>query len=305
MLSPKDGRDPGDVMAIDYEKLKHWTFADVAHTYTERDTLFYALCLGLGQDPLDRRALPYVVEGLGREVKPIPTMAAVLGFPGNWLRDSATGVTYAKVVHGENGIEIRKPLRTAGTIVSRMRVTHVVDKGKGTGALIITERQLTDGHDGDLMAIVRSVNFCRADGGFSAMGQHSDSPGESLPPHPTSVPHGSHTQATRPEAALFYRLLGDRNPLHADPQFAEEAGFDRPVLHGLATYGIAAVAIVRMLCGDDPDRLRSIAARFAAPVFPGDRICTEMWCDGTDVRFRARVPERDLVVLSHGTARVA
>jgi acyl dehydratase len=105
--------------------------------------------------------------------------------------------------------------------------------------------------------------------------------------------------------ALTYRLLGDYNPLHADPDVAKQAGFERPILHGLATFAVAGHAILKTICGYEPGRMRAIAGRFSAPVFPGETIRTEMWCDGDVVSFRARVMQRDVVAINNGRAEVS
>src|SRR5207247_8267284 len=144
----------------------------------------------------------------------------------------------------------------------------------------------------------------RAEGGFTASGQPGDAPAQPLPPVPESEPEAACEIATRPEMALIYRLSGDVNPLHADPAVARAAGFPRPILHGLATYGVAGHAILKTLCGYDPARLTGIAGRFSAPVFPGETIRTEMWRDGSVVSFRPRVVERDVVASNNGRAEL-
>lgn len=169
---------------------------------------------------------------------------------------------------------------------------------------MVVERRIED-EAGTLYVTLEQVNFCRGDGGYSAQrgGQPSDAPPEALQPTPGDrAPDHVDEQQIRPEAALLYRLLADRNPLHADPAIARKAGFERPILHGLASYGLACRAVVRHCAGDDPARLRSFELRFAAPVYPGDTLRTELWQEGDTVRFRARVVERDQVVLSHGRA---
>jgi acyl dehydratase len=141
----------------------------------------------------------------------------------------------------------------------------------------------------------------RGDGGFGGK------PGPQPPPHklPETAPVKSLDLKTYPNSALIYRLSGDRNPLHADPKAAAAGGFKTPILHGLCTYGVAGRAIIMACCGGDPGRLRSLQVRFSSPVFPGETIRTEMWPDGERISFRARVVERDVVVLNNGLAMVS
>ena len=171
-------------MAIDYDKLKHWPFPEIVQSYTERDTMLYALSLGLGRDPLDRDALPFVYEGARGTPLTLPTMPVVLGYPGFWMKDPASGIDWLRMLHGENGLTVHKPLPAAGTVVGRTRVTRIVDKGAGKGALVTAERTIADQASGDLYATIRQVTFCRGDGGFSASGQPSDPAPERCLPCP-------------------------------------------------------------------------------------------------------------------------
>ena len=284
-------------MPIDYDKLKSWPFPDLVHRYSERDTMLYALGLGCGADPLDRNDLRFVYED-GLQV--LPTMAVTLGYPGMWLRREDIGVDWRKILHGEQGIVLHRPLSPSGTVIGRTRVTEIVDKGAAKGALLYSERDVVDEASGELVATLTSTTVLRGDGGFGG------------PSGPTPEPHPLPERApdlvcdlpTLPQAALIYRLSGDYNPLHADPEVARAAGFDRPILHGLCTFGVAGRALVRTVCGHDPARLRRMQVRFSAPVFPGETIRTEVWRDGAIVSFRSRVLQRDLVVLNNGMAEV-
>jgi len=153
------------------------------------------------------------------------------------------------------------------------------------------------------------TSFCRGDGGYSSSGQPGDQPSDQAPdPRPApppGAPDVSLDLPTRSDMALLYRLLADRNPLHADPEVARAAGFERPILHGLALYGLAAHALVRSFCEYDARRLVCIDTRFSAPVYPGETVRMEMWRQGRQIAFRARVAERDSVVLNHGYAEIA
>ncbi|MBI3372933.1 MAG: MaoC family dehydratase N-terminal domain-containing protein [Betaproteobacteria bacterium] len=292
-------------MTINYARLKNWPFRDVEQSYTEKDCMLYALGLGLGYDPMDERQLGFVYE---KNLKTLPTMAVVLGYPGFWVKDQASGIDWVRIVHGEQALTVHRALPVAGTVVGRTRIRAVVDKGKDKGALLVQQRTLHDKASGALLATIDHVTFCRADGGFSELPDDGPRGGDPAPPPkpavPESAPEAVCDLPTLPQAALIYRLCADNNPLHAEPAVAKAAGFPRPILHGLATYGVAGHAILKTCCDYEPARLKSIGVRFSAPVFPGETIRTEMWRRGSQVQFRARVLERDLVVLSHGTAEV-
>ena len=285
-------------MPIDYQKLKNWHFPDLEHRYEAKDTILYALGVGCGADPMDRTELPFVYED---GLKALPTMAVVLGYPGFWLKDPATGVDWRKILHGEQGLVIHKPLPASGTVIGRTRVTEIVDKGPGKGALLYSDRDVLDKATGDLLATLTSTTFIRGEGGFGGPS------GPSPAPHvlPERAPDVTVDLKTLPQAALIYRLSGDDNPLHADPDVAAAAGFERPILHGLCSYAVAGRAVLKACCGNDPTRLKRFDLRFSAPVMPGETIRTEIWRDGSTVSFRARVVERDVVVLNNGRAEVA
>jgi acyl dehydratase len=278
-------------MPVNYEHLLNYPIPEVRQRLTKRDTILYALSVGVGQDPLDQRQLDFVDHH--RALKALPSMAVVLGYPGFWLGNPATGVDAVKLVHGEQSIELLAPLPVEDEIVGRTRVTGLVDKGAGKGALLFSEKRLTDAATGKLLAITRSTTFLRGDGGFGG-------PAGPVPaPHtmPERVPDQIIDLATRPEQALLYRLNGDDNPLHADPALAAKAGFPRPILHGLCTFGVVGHALLRGLLDYDVRKLRRMSARFTAPVYPGETIRTEIWSDGS---FRARVVERDVIVINNG-----
>ena len=168
--------------------------------------------------------------------------------------------------------------------------------------MLVSERDVVDKSTGDLLCRLTSTSMLRGDGGF-------DGPSGPLPaPHalPDRAPDQTASIATLPQAALIYRLSGDYNPLHADPAVARSGGFEKPILHGLCTFGVVCRALLDMACGNDPAKLRKMRVRFSAPVFPGETIVTELWRepDGV-VSFRAKVKQRDLVVINNGRAEVA
>lgn len=288
---------------IDYEKTKAWRSGEIRHTYSARDTILYALGLGMGSDPLDERQLRYVYE---KELVALPTMAAVLASPGSWMRDGKElGIDFLRLLHGEQGLAIHSPLPAVGTVIGESRVVRIVDKGEGKGAVLHVEKTLKDAASGELLTTAEQVLFLRGGGGFSG-GSGGDTPAPALQVVPEGTPDAMLELPTRPEAALVYRLSGDLNPLHADPAVASKSGFPKPILHGLATWGNAGRGIVQIFCDHEPTRLRSIHARFTAPVYPGETLVLECWRMGTDeIAFRAKVKERDVLVLNNGHARIA
>jgi acyl dehydratase len=284
-------------MAINYDKLLALKIPDAEHTYTDKDTILYALGVGLGQDPLDPKQLDFVYE---KNLKALPTYAAMLGYPGFWVRELDTGIDWVRIVNGEQAVVLHQPLKPAGTVVGKSRVLEVIDKGQGKGALVYAERKVTDKASGALIATTTQTTFCRADGGFGGP------PRASPPVHaiPDRAPDIVCDLATRPEQATIYRLSGDRNPLHIDPEMARTAGFPKPILHGLGTFGVVGHALLKSVCDYDPARIASFGGRFSAPVFPGETIRTEMWRDGNVISFRASVPDRNVVVMNNGRAEV-
>lgn len=283
---------------IRYDVVKDWAFGEVRHAYGERDAMLYALAAGLGEDPLDGRALRYV-----REPGPavLPTFATLVGAPGAWWRDPRTGADALKLVHGEQHLQLFRPLPPEGVLLARNRVVSLTDKGAGRGAIGVVQRDILDPDDGALLARSTNVSVLRGDGGFSADDGRSDPPPPPLPAVPGRAPDHVVRLPTRPEAALLYRLTGDMNPIHADPDVARAAGFPRPILHGLCTYAMACHAVLRQLLDYDAARLAGIAVRFTAPVLPGDTLEFELWRAGT-TRFplRARAVERGVIVLDNG-----
>jgi acyl dehydratase len=282
-------------MTIVYEKVMALKVPPVEVTYGAKDCMLYALGLGLGQDPMNEDELPFVYE---KNLKVLPTMATVLGYGVSWAREA--GIDQLRVVNGEQGFTLHRPIEPEATVVGDSRIIEVIDKGAGKGALILNERTITDKASGELIATITQTAFCRGDGGFGGPPRTAPTPH----PIPERAPDTFCDLPTRPEMALIYRLSGDYNPLHAEPAFAKAAGFERPILHGLGTFGVSGHAVLKTLCGYDPNRLVAFAGRFSAPVFPGETIRTEMWRDGPVVSFRARVLERDVIAINHGRAEI-
>lgn len=283
-------------MPLNIDALRSFVFPELRQSYTEKDSLLYAVSLGFGQDPLDAGQLRFAYEG---DLQAVPTMPAILCHPGAWSSDPAFGITRAKVVHGEQRVFLHAPLPPAAELVAQAQITAVEDKGD-KGALIHVLRTMRDAASGAAIASVLHSTFCRADGGFGG--------GFGTPPTAHKLPDREPDLIiaieTRPEAALLYRLNIDRNPLHADPAYAQRAGFSRPILHGLCSYGLAARALLAGFLDYDATLLRSIECRFSAPVFPGETISFELWRDGDIASFRAIVREREAKVLDAGRALI-
>ena len=284
-------------MAIDYDRLLNWPLPEIRQKLTPKDTMLYALGLGLGADPMDERQLRFVYE---RDLQALPTMSVVLAPLGFWMKAPEVGVDWKKLLHGEQAITLHRQVPAKGEIVGRSRVAALVDKGKDKGALALIERTISDAATGETIATLNSTSFLRGDGGFGGPS------GPTPEPHvlPAREPDAICDLPTLTQAALIYRLSGDYNPLHADPDVARHAGFRQPILHGLCSLGVAGHAILRTICDYDPARMRSLKLRFSSPVYPGETIRTEMWVDGAEISFRARVLERDVVVLNNGLATV-
>jgi acyl dehydratase len=278
-------------MPVDYDKLMSLKSEGDEFTYTDRETMLYALGVGMGRDPMDETELKYVYET--PDMRTVPTMATVIAWGQRTL--SEADLNWLMIVHGEQRLELHKPLPAAATIVANGKVVGAVDKGADKGALIISETEIFDKASGDKLCTLGSTIFARGDGGFGG-------PSDGAPvPHevPTRAPDMSCELETRPDQALLYRLSGDRNPLHSDPGFAKAAGFPRPILHGLCTYGTACRAVLKTACDYDHTKITGFDVRFSAPVFPGETIITDMWKDGNILSFQCRLKEREAVVIKN------
>jgi acyl dehydratase len=287
-------------MAIDYEKLKARRFDPIEQSYSIRDSILYALGVGLGQDPLDAQQLRFVYE---HNLAALPTMAVVLAYPGFWLKEPDTGVDWKRVLHGEQWLTLHAPLPASTTVTGSTRVMEIVDKGPGKGAVMYSIRHVVNSANGELLATLTQSAVLRGDGGFGGPREWAEAPKPQ--PIPESAPDDRIILSSRPESALIYRLCGDYNPLHADPAVASAAGFTRPILHGLALYGMAGHAVLKARCDYDPARLERLDCRFSSPVYPGESITTEIWNLGRHrFAFRCSVAERNVVVLNNGYAEV-
>lgn len=282
---------------MNLDKLLQFSFPEIDYTATPRDAMLYALGIGVGDRPEDARDLQFVYEpGL----KIFPSQVNVICHPGSWILNPVLEIDWVKLLHGEQAFEILKPLMPGKTYTGRYRITGVLDKGVGKSALLFMRKELREKGDDTLVSTVDSTYFLRGDGGSGGTLT------EVAAPHalPDRAPDRSITLTTLARAALIYRLSGDYNPIHADPAIARKAGFERPILHGLCSLGVATRAIVQACCDDQPERLRALQLRFTSPVYPGDTLVTDIWQDAEVVSFRCSVAERNVVVLNNGRALV-
>lgn len=283
-------------MAIDYAKLTKMQFEPVRHSYTRRDTMLYALGLGVGaDDPTDAGDLKYVYE---KSLVALPTQALTLGAVPMLLAEPEFGINYKLLLHAEQTLLVHKPLPTEGSIVADFSIDEIYDKGKEKGAIMYMTRKITDATSGELLATMGNVAFLRGDGGFGGKSEGA--------PKPRPVPadrYADHVVSVKSplNQALIYRLSGDYNPLHSDPEIAGVAGFSRPILHGLCHYGMAGRALIKAVCGDNPSRLTRLDTRFTSPVYPGEALRVDIWNIGAgDASFRVVASERNVVVQDFG-----
>jgi acyl dehydratase len=283
---------------VNLVKVSQFRFPPVEQRYSARDTILYALGLGYGADPLSPSELAFVYE---ENLKASPSQCVVLAHPGFWVQNPEFEIDWLKILHGEQSFEIHKPLPSQGSVRGEFEIEAIDDKGREKGAILYQRKRLYDSVTNELLATVRSVVFMRGDGGCGSIGVPPPQP----PALPDAPPDAICEIRTLPQQALIYRLSGDLNPLHADPAAARKAGFDRPILHGLCTMGIAARALIKKFTPGEPERLKSMFVRFSKPVFPGETIVTEFIKAEGAIRFRCRVQERDVVVLDRGSAVIA
>lgn len=280
-------------MRLDPDRLMRLPMPSREVAYGDRESMLYALAVGFGA-AAEAEDLPFVYE---RQPRVVPSFATVLAFDDSWLEPG--GIDLRRVVHGALDLRFDAPLRPAGTAEVAGRIVGLGDKGEGRGGLVFQESVLTQG--GARACTVLSTLFARGAGGFGGPVGTQLEPS----PVPSDAPHDAADVATAPNQALLFRLLGDRNPLHADPEVAKAAGFDRPILHGACTFGIACAEVLRRFCGHDPAMLLRFAARFAGPLYPGETLRFAFWRDGPRIAFRAHAAERDAIVLDNGLAVLA
>lgn len=281
-------------MPINYEQLLAMKNFGQRYSYGDREAMLYAYAIGMGSDPLDERELAFVNEATAtaRPLLVVPSFASVAAW------DAGPGemsLNRVMVVDGERDISFHRPLSTAADITAESSVLAAFDKGKAKGA-VIQHQTVLKSAGGELLATIVASLFARGDGGFGgpSVGQPE--------PHqvPTRAPDLTLDISTRPDQALIYRLCGDRNPLHSDPEFAKRAGFPRPILHGMCTYGITCRGVLQTYADYDPTAFKRHAARFSSPVYPGETVTLELWRDGDVISFEAKVKARGVTAVKNG-----
>jgi len=260
------------------------TGGPVSRSWTSKDALLYAVGIGGGTDEL-----PFTTENTdGVAQRVFPTFAVIIGGGGTPM-NKVGSFNPALMVHGEQGIELLDEIPPDGEVESRGRIAGIWDKG--SAAVLEFESESVNKATGKPLFKTRSMLFCRGEGGWGG----DRGPSERLQ-YPDDEPTHQVTYKTREDQALTYRLSGDRNPLHSDPSFAARGGFEKPILHGLCTYGFTGRALLHSLCGGDPSRFRSMNGRFSRPVIPGDTLTVSMWADGNRALFRTTNQDGDVVI---------
>lgn len=277
---------------IDYAAFMALREQGKSFAYAERDAILYALATGMGHDPLDEQELKFAFEQ-SADFSVLPTFGVVVA---RSMLPRTLPVNMAMLLHGEQRLTIHRPMPRAAKLLADTRLTDILDKGAGKGALIYFETAARLADSGEPLFTLAGTLFARGDGGFGGR----SGPVPAVHELPSRAPDHVHVTHTRRDAALLYRLTGDVNPLHADPALARKAGFPVPILHGLCTYAIACRAVLATACAYDPSRIGSFDVRFTSPVFPGDCIETDIWIDGDVVSFRCRVPAREVTVINNG-----
>lgn len=269
--------------------------------YGDRDTLLYAVAVGLGRDPLDSNELPYVCETSGKKV--LPTAATVLSTPSKLGKHSPMDffkkMNINLMLHGEQRLQIHQPIPPKAKTLISSYITGVFDKGAKKGALVTmeTDVKLEDGSDLFTFGITA---FFRGDGGFGGSAEGAPVPH----PIPDRKPDAVCEMTGREDQALVYALCGDRNPLHRDPKIAKMAGFDKPIIHGLCSYGISCHAVLKTMLDYDHEAITGFDVRFSSPAFPGETQVVEMWKDDKVISFRTSIKERGVVVINNGKCTI-
>ncbi len=283
-------------IAFDPKRLLDWRFDDKPHQYESRDAILYALGVGLPFVSGDTEDLSFLLED---RLRVLPTYAVTLASPGMWVKAPELGIDWTKLLHVEQSARFAVPLPPQAKVVGRARIKSLHDRGAVKGAVCVVERQICDAADGTLYCTIEQTLLLRGNGGFGG-----EEPPDARKPEPFArAPDLEETVAVSERSALIYRLSGDINPLHADYDVAHRAGFDKPILHGLASYGLAGALILLRFCDGRPERMQALRVRFAGVVFPGDAIRFRCWKTASGVSFDAYVGDRK--VLDQGMAEIS
>ncbi len=283
-------------MPFDAERLKTWEFGTRTQSYTARDAMLYALGVGMPLEPGESDDLGFLTEDA---LRVLPSFAVTLATPGMWPKLPELEIAWEKVLHMAHACRFHTPLPPEARVESRAEITELYDRGADKGSVCILRREVRDTDDGTLYATIDQTVAMRGDGGFGG----APMPRQPRPQMPDRAPDHVQSVGTSPRATYIYRLSGDYNPLHSDYDVARRAGFDAPILHGLASYGTACAVLLRAFGGGDPARMRSLDLRFAGIVFPGDRLDFSCWQEGGRVLFEVRVGDR--VVIDQGVSDIS
>ncbi len=283
-------------MPVDPQKALAATMPSGTYEWTQDQVILYHLGLGAGlTKPVDPKELEYTYE---RHLKVLPSFGVipVFGAMGGMASVPGIEINFMMVLHGEQDLEIHRPIPTAAKIVNQPRIAGIYDKGKAALIVIEVESRL---ENGDKLFTNRFGIFARGEGGFGG------EPGPKVTlAAPDRAPDAVVETPTMPQQALLYRLSGDKNPLHADPEFAKFGGFDVPILHGLCSYGIVCKAVVDELLGGDVTKVARYQARFAGVFFPGETMVTSMWKEGDQILIQAQSKERQSPVIANSAITV-
>lgn len=283
-------------MAFDPDRLRNWDFGEKRQSYEARDAILYALGVGLPFAAGDNGDLRFLLED---RLSVLPSFAVTLATPGLWPKQPALEIDWVKLLHTAHAATFHVPLPQTALVSSRARIASLHDRGADKGAVCVLRREVRDQSDGRLYCTIDQTLALRGNGGFGG----DPAPRAERSDLPKRAPDVVETVATSARAALIYRLSGDYNPLHADYDVARKAGFERPILHGLASYGTACAVVLRAFCDGDPAGMRSLDVRFSGLVLPGDRLTFSLWKEGRNVRFNAACGEK--IVLDQGIAQLA
>ena len=281
-------------MTINYDEIMNMTSENVEISYSDKDSILYSLGIGLGNDPMNLNELKYVYEN---SQSVLPSMATNFQYHSPLLLK--TNINFIMVVHGEQRLSITNALPVSGDFIANAKVIGCYDKGPARGAIIEVETTVKNKKNNEEICKLVSTTFARGDGGFGG----PDSPKKEIF-IPDGEPDYVSEISTKPNQALIFRLSGDYNPLHSDPNFAKAAGFEKPILHGMCTYGIACRSLVNEICENDASKLKRFDCRFSSPVYPGETIITEMWKKDKMIYFNSKVKERDKLVLKNGVSEI-
>jgi len=282
-------------MPIDRDAALAHTFEPGVGGYGKDDVILYHLGVGAGVPPTDASELEYTYE---KNLKVLPSFTTVARSGAAARIFDVPGLEFnrAMMLHGEQEVEIHKALPPEAELRGEAKIADIYDKGKA--ALLLLETAVADGQ-GEPLYTNRMSLFLRGEGGFG--GPKGPDVSNAAPDR---APDGVVESATLPQQALLYRLNGDKNPLHCDPDFAAKGGFDRPIIHGLCSYGIVCKAIVDGVLGGDPTRVAKYRARFRGVAFPGETYLTSFWKEGDTILVEAKSKERDAVVISNAAVTI-